>query len=314
MALLTYLKEQIEKGEPAPRIPLEFACGRNGIFGFSGGSGSSTQLPLHRHEYYEIFLVVSDKISHKVDDKVMRLAKNTICLVRPDDAHTHIYPADSSDERHILNITFSKEVFDHVFTFLQETGINREDFLNPKEPPMRILSEMQGREFLLEFEKRLQFYAAEGETLRRNIYGFLVYIFINFFFEPDMRRSEEVSHPPYWLEVTCEKMKRMENFYEGLPRMVELSGKSQEYLARSMKKYYGVTTSQFINDLRLSYVLGRLVRAEDDSDSMLEIILDSGFQSPGHFYKLFTEKYGMTPKEYRKKKMFQPEEEKGMGK
>ena len=194
-----------------------------------------------------------------------------------------------------------------MFAFLEKAGINKDDFLSPKEPPMRILSEMQGREFLLEYEKRLQFYAGENEILYRNIYGFLVYIFVNFFSTPDSRRSEEVSHPPYWLEVTCEKMKRLENFYEGLPRKVEISGKSQEYLARSMKKYYGMTTSQFINDLRLAYVVGRLVSAENDNDSMLELILDSGFQSPGHFYKLFQEKYGMTPKEYRKNKLFLPE-------
>ena len=306
MALLTYLNEQIEKGDPAPRIPLQFACGHNGVGGFSGSNGNTTQLPLHRHEYFEIFLVISDKILHRVGDKIIPIPKNTICLVRPDDAHTQVYPPDASDERHLLNVTFSEAVFEHVFTFLEKTGINREDFMKPEDPPTRILSEMQAREFLLEFEKRLQFYAGEGEMVRRNIYGFLVYIFVNFFSTPDSRRSEEVSHPPYWLEVTCEKMKRLENFYEGLPRMVEISGKSQEYLARSMKKYYGMTTSQFINELRLSYVVGRLVSAENDSESMLELILDSGFQSPGHFYKLFTEKYGMTPKEYQRKKLLLP--------
>lgn len=306
MALLTYLNEQIAKGETAPRIPLEFACGRNGICGFSSG-GSSTVLPVHRHEYFEIFLTMSDKVIHKVGDKATPLPKNTICLVRPDDAHTQLYQPDAGDERHIANITFSKDVFAHLFAFLEKASINKDDFLSPKEPPTRILSEMQGREFLLEFEKRLQFYAGEDEILYRNIYGFLVYIFVNFFSTPDNRRHEEISHPPYWLEVTCEKMKRLENFYEGLPRMVEISGKSQEYLARSMKKYYGMTTSQFINDLRLAYVVGRLVSAENDNDSMLELILDSGFQSPGHFYKLFQEKYGMTPKEYRKNKLFLPE-------
>lgn len=307
MALITYLKEKIAKGETAPRIPLEFACGHNGTCGFSGGSGSTTQLPLHRHAYYEIFLTISDKITHKVGDKEMPMAKNTICLVRPDDAHTHIYPLDSSDDRHLLNVTFSKEVFENLFSFLQHAGIKKEGFLSPKEPPMRVLSEMQGREFLLEFEKRLQFYGGEKEILFRNIYGFLVYVFVNLFSAPENRRQEEISHPPYWLEVTCEKMKRLENFYEGLPRMVEISGKSQEYLARSMKKYYGMTTSQFINDLRLAYVVGRLVSAENEMDSMLELILDSGFQSPGHFYKLFTEKYGMTPKEYRRKKLSIPD-------
>lgn len=298
--LTQYLNERIAKGDPAPRIPLHMACGKNGICGFSVNDGIPIVLPMHRHSYYELFITLSDDVIHVFPDRQIPIARNTIVLVRPDDAHTQLYEQMQPGKR-LMNVTFALEVMDNVFEFLAHAGIEKEAFLSPAFPPSRVLSEMQSREYVLEFEKRLQFYAMDESLLCRNIYSFLCYVFFNLFSAPESE-YKKVVHPPYWLEVTCEKMKRFENFYEGLPRMVEISGKTQEHLARSMKKYYGMTTSQYINDLRLSYAVSKLVNAESE-DSMLEVILDSGFQSPGHFYKLFAEKYGMTPKEYRKKRL-----------
>ncbi len=297
--LTQYLNERIKKGDPAPRIPLHMACGKTGICGFSLKDGVPIVLPMHRHTYYELFITLSDDVTHVFPDRRISLPRNTIVLVRPDDAHTQWY-AQSELGKRILNVTFAPEIMHNVFDFLAHAGIERDAFLSPEKPPSRVLSEMQSREYVLEFEKRLQYHAMDEKALNRNIYGFLAYVFFNLFSAPE-NAYKQVVHPPYWLEVTCEKMKRFENFYLGLPRMVEISGKTQEHLARSMKKYYGMTTSQYINDLRLSYAVTKLVNAESE-ESMLEIILDSGFQSPGHFYKLFMEKYGMTPNEYRKKR------------
>lgn len=292
--LSQFLSERIAKGDPAPRIPVHMACGKNGICGFSYTDSAPNELPIHRHSYYELFITLSDDVVHVFPDRQIPLARNTIVLVRPDDAHTQRY---TLMQRRIMNVTFVPEIMDNVFEFLGHAGIDKEAFLSPAFPPSRVLSEMQGREFVLEFEKRLQYHAMDEKALSRNIYSFLSYVFFNLFSAPESG-YKQVVHPPYWLEVTCEKMKRFENFYEGLPRMVEISGKTQEHLARSMKKYYGITTSQYINDLRLSYAVSKIMNPETEY-SMLEVIFDAGFQSPGHFYKLFTEKYGMTPKEYR---------------
>lgn len=43
--------------------------------------------------------------------------------------------------------------------------------------------------------------------------------------------------------------------------MVSLSGRSKEHLARMMKKYYGITTSEFINRLRLNYAANMLLNS-----------------------------------------------------
>jgi len=61
-----------------------------------------------------------------------------------------------------------------------------------------------------------------------------------------------------------------------------------------------MTTTKFINDLRLNYAAGRL-RDTIGEESLLNLIYDCGFQSPTHFYALFKEKYGMSPMEYRQR-------------
>ncbi len=101
---------------------------------------------------------------------------------------------------------------------------------------------------------------------------------------------------PYWLETVCEKMRAHENFSEGLGRMVELSGKTREHLARSMQKYKNMTVSTYINNLRLSYVADMLINS---NKSIVDLCYESGFTSLDYFGKQFKKKYGMAPSKYR---------------
>lgn len=105
--------------------------------------------------------------------------------------------------------------------------------------------------------------------------------------------------PPLWLRELCETMQKEPNFVLGLPYMIEISGKSQAHLTRSMQKYFGQTPTQFINNLRLDFALGKL-REMDKDDTVLPLIYASGFRSVGHFYKLFKARFGASPKAFQK--------------
>ena len=79
--------------------------------------------------------------------------------------------------------------------------------------------------------------------------------------------------------------------------MIMLSQKSREHLARSLKQYFDVTPSEYINELRLNYASNLLIHT---NTPVLKICYDSGFQSPSYFYKVFNKKYEMSPNEFRK--------------
>ena len=80
--------------------------------------------------------------------------------------------------------------------------------------------------------------------------------------------------------------------------MPEISGKSREYIARSFKKFLGITPTDFVNDLKLTYAASRIINT---NLKITDICLSSGYESISWFNKMFIIKYGMSPKDFRKK-------------
>lgn len=60
-----------------------------------------------------------------------------------------------------------------------------------------------------------------------------------------------------------------------------------------------MSTSTYINQSRLAHAQ---VLLQDPEKSIGDIVLMCGFESASYFTKLFKEKFGMTPSQYRKEK------------
>ncbi len=93
-------------------------------------------------------------------------------------------------------------------------------------------------------------------------------------------------------------MSRKENFLQGLKRMQAMAGQSPEHLARTFRKYLGVTPSTFINQKRLAYTCEILANS---NLPIIEVALESGFDDVGYFNRLFKQKYQCTPKQFRRR-------------
>ena len=113
---------------------------------------------------------------------------------------------------------------------------------------------------------------------------FFVFDVLSKFAEEMLCASEEKDEIPRWLSAVCKKMELQENFIEGIPRMISLSSKTREHLARSMQKYKNITMSAFVNDLRLSFVANMLLTSDE---SIVDLCYDSGFTSLDYFGKQF---------------------------
>jgi AraC family cel operon transcriptional repressor len=113
-----------------------------------------------------------------------------------------------------------------------------------------------------------------------------------------MIRRERKNPLPRWLEKLYEDMKKKEVFVPGVSEMVRLTGKNHSYLCRAFKQHLGTTPTTQINKLRLNYAENLLLNSDL---SILDICLETGFESLSHFYRLFERQYAMTPYKYRKK-------------
>lgn len=75
------------------------------------------------------------------------------------------------------------------------------------------------------------------------------------------------------------------------------SGINQNKLQAGFKHLFSMTVTEFIIEKRLT-LAARLL--EKTNDNIIEIGLDVGIENASYFTKLFKNKYGVTPKEYRK--------------
>lgn len=74
-------------------------------------------------------------------------------------------------------------------------------------------------------------------------------------------------------------------------------GTNREYLIRAIAENTGMTFNAYINNLRLEYA-GRLLMDETET-TIKNIYLSAGFTNEATFYRLFKQKFGMNPKEFR---------------
>lgn len=82
-------------------------------------------------------------------------------------------------------------------------------------------------------------------------------------------------------------------------KFIKIGLVNKNKVARMLKQYAGTNLTGYINGMRLEYAV-QLLR-EHPADPIKAIAANSGFNSVRTFYRLFSEKYGMSPLEYKEK-------------
>ena len=246
---------------------------------------------LHDHEYYELFVVIEGNIIHIINGSRQRLREGSLVFIRPHDKHT--YECIHDEHAKIINISLSKKLVSLLFEYLSEEFPSKM-LLKQEFPPMRQLSKSDKTWVKNRCERCYTFKWKKPQQLKIYVKTLLVEIFQKFFYE----EVYDFCKIPQWLYELCEQMKKPDNFRLGVVRMVELSGKSREHLARSMKKFKNVSMTDYINELRINYAANMLVSS---NYSILDICYNAGFQTVSWFYIQFEKKFGISPKQYKQK-------------
>lgn len=251
---------------------LEYASGESGL-------QTSTR--------YIVMLPMTNTGTFVVNGEELSLWGNMLILLRPGDKYAFSWEGEGSPI--LLGLSVKTESMEALFTYLGAEGeALYQKLLDSARPPVSVLS-LRERQRMHEGIR--QFHASEASCLT-----------LRFFlsealglFAKGMHAAAE-SDVPAWLERTCIQMEKKENFVEGLPRMIAISGKTREHLARSMQRYKHTTISEFINNLRLEYAAGELAGSDI---RIIDLCFESGFTSLDYFGKLFKKKYGMAPTAFR---------------
>ena len=264
--------------------------------------GETERFVYHTHEYYELFLTVSGAITHYINGVTQTLEPGCLVFIRPNDKHLFVYREEKNYA--FINLALDSEITERMFNYLNPAKDISEYLTSPLPLTVR-LTTAEKQEFMKKIDD-FNIVSKEDTTAKKlKIRSFILDVFINYF----INRSEKThsDQVPLWLEVTREKMKKPANFVAGIKRMVEISGKSQEHVSRSLKKYYNITLSEFVNDLRLNYAVNLITNT---NLKITDICYESGFGNIASFYTLFQKSYGESPKKFREihnSKMLSPE-------
>lgn len=102
---------------------------------------------------------------------------------------------------------------------------------------------------------------------------------------------------PAWLIAACASAQSPAIFREGAAGFVAATGRAHPHVSRTMRRFMGVTPSDYINTLRMDHAARQLTGT---SDPLPEIATDCGLPNLSHFHKLFLAHHGETPLRYRR--------------
>lgn len=105
---------------------------------------------------------------------------------------------------------------------------------------------------------------------------------------------------PKSLDKTRQVLKYVEQHYSSritIKEMAEASGFSQSHFMKFFKATIGVPFTAYLNDYRLTMAARLLLSSED---SVLSIAGETGFDNLSYFNRVFRQKFGMTPREFRR--------------
>lgn len=257
---------------------------------------TDNNIVIHDHDHYELFFLPYEGCQHFSNGTTIELPPQTLILIRPGDYHDFINPELKTVR--ILLLAVRRCIVDSFFEFLG-TFFPSDQLLSSPMPPCVTLDSRETEELLLLFEQLHQIPVMDVKAKNIVMKATLMDIFTRYFYK---YRFKSTSKPkeidmPDWLSFSCSEIRKTSNLVNGLDRMVELSHVTKEHLCRSIKKHLDITASEYINDLRLTYISNMLIYSDED---IINLCYQCGFSNLSYMYSLFKKKYGVSPAEFRK--------------
>jgi len=252
---------------------------------FRGTKTHRNPVSCHGHDFAEVFWIDSGCGVHRVNGAEFPLEPGSVVLIRPPDTHG-IEPL-SGQTVCLTNIAFPKESYDFLESryFLHEPWA----FCSRDQYPVALKAEPAKLSLFNEWADTL----AQSPQERLSIERFLLNLL------GDLRPQAEdlmPRHTPDWLLHACREIQKPAHLAGGVEQFVRLASRSREHVARSTRRSFGLSPTQYVNRVRMVYASRQLAMS---SQGILEIAMDCGLSNLSHFYTLFREEFGVTPRAYR---------------
>ena len=262
--------------------------------------GEKTQY--HTHNYIELAYIVEGEFKQRIMGNDILFKKGELCLIDKNCPHQDFLSDQNSV---ILFIGLANEIFDQVMVetigeekllnFLHTALIDQKDIhqylhFKPKSTENERLEELLLGLFTeLENNDAASRYICKGLIIRILHYISTMYEF---------SLSNEQRKKMNWL-IYEEITRYIEENYARITikELVEKFHFNEDYYNRILKEKLGMTYLKYVQNLRLTNAHRMLTTTNMTVDDVADLV---GYQNKGYFYKIFVEKYGLTPAKLRK--------------
>lgn len=248
---------------------------------------------LHRHDYFEWFMVETGALRHWTANGQDMLEAGHMVCIRPDDAHALqavITPC------RIINIMFWSQT---VARLAENYGdqVSQCAFWSKRDAPEMIY--LEGRDFL-----RFQNAALTLSFAPRNPLQIDQFILsVASMMQVSAHASIKTSDLPSWVTNTMRAGRRPEIFREGAAGLVKASGRGHETVCRAFRRHLDQSPSEYINHQRMDFAALQLQMTDLSIEQIAQL---TGIENLSHFYKLFKNRHGETPKKFRHRRARNP--------
>lgn len=257
------------------------------------------QFPKHRHNYIEIIYMCCGRTIHTVNNTgTVELGEGELLFLNQNACH-EIAPAGENDIA--VNFIVLPEFFDVAFEMIESDNVLK-DFL------VGSLRKENGRADYIHFKVAdalpvqnlvenmvwsIKHHQANNRRINQTTMGLLFLQLLNYTDRIEQKESQQ-----YESRLVLSVLKDIEENYKSasLTDAAERLNQSVYQLSRLVKKSTGLAYKELLQQKRFHKAVELL---KSTSLPVADIIYSVGYDNTSYFHRVFKERFGMTPREYR---------------
>ena len=258
------------------------------------------QYPKHRHNYIELSYVYSGRMIHKIEDKEICIHQGELILLNQNIEHEILF---TGEDDIIFNFIIRPEFLEFLSSMVDEQNVvfnfifqalysydNNGEFLVFKTTDNEEVQDIVANIITKIYRPQMN-----NDLTLKLMVGLLLTELINC---PD--KIETYRNESYEKLISSSILKYINsNYKEGSLKVLSKQINQPDYkICKIIKKYTGLTFKQLVQNERLKNSESLL---KTTNMAVVDVMEAVGYENITYFYKIFKEKYRMTPNEFRMK-------------